>query len=645
MSAPVRAGVDVMLVAPDEPTPAQLLGQPWKLGGARLDLSVALSLPGVSGQAEHFGVEAYLELHPDRGGDLLGGFFAIHGPTAHGPESIGLTLSGPLPGGGRLEHRDDTYRGAIGVDLGAVVIAGFASLDLREPIAVVAVLSATFRPPIQLSFGFTLVGVGGAVGVNRRVDREAIASALSSGALGELFFPRDPVGDAGSILPALDRSFPVSGGDFFVGPMLKLGWGTPTIASATLAVIAGSTGVVIVGSLRLSLPNEDVPFAVFNITVVGVIDANGVSIDGSLVNSHIGPVNVDGEARFRQTGDTMALSVGGFHPQYTPPHGMSGMKRLRAELSTNPLTTMRLEGYTALTSDCVQLGGAVEIRADVGVAAIDGRAAFDAIVHFSPFRFVASFHAQLAAELLGERVAGIRLTATFTGPGHWELAGQFSVEILWWDVDVPIEISWGDPLPDPLSTERAEELVAAQLALSSSWTADLDEGAGARMVILAEGIDQQPGVMSPLGPLDATQMAAPLEIELTRLGGRRLAEPVTVHVNANGTPVSPVMRGFPDGLYFDQGDLDLKHQSALVSRQAGVRVGDTTSRPHVHLTKDLDFEDAILDPDGTVTRLKSSPVLPTHATVLVSAGVAARRRDLVEPVKVGHFALVGDVDG
>jgi hypothetical protein len=643
MSDPAHVGVDIRLVAPDDPTPAQLLGDPWKVGGVRLDLSAVLTLPGVHGEVDRFGVEAFLVVHPKGDGDLLGGFFALAGPDAHEPEAIGLALAGPLPGGGRLEHVGSAYRGAIGVDLGAVVIAGFASLELDEPISVVAVLSATFRPPIQLSFGFTLVGVGGTVGVNRRVDREGIAAALSSGALGELFFPRDPVGDAGSILPALDRSFPVSSGDFFVGPMLKLGWGTPTIASGTLAVIAGSTGVVIVGSLRLSLPCEDVPFAQFNVTVVGLIDATGVSIDGSLVNSHVGPVTVDGDARFRLTGDTMALSVGGFHPQYTPPQGMSGMKRLRAELSTNPLTTMRLEGYTALTSDCVQFGGSVEIRADVGVAAIDGGASFDAIIYFSPFRFSAAFRAHLAAEVLGERVAGISVTATFAGPGHWELVGQFSVEVLWWDVDVPVELSWGDPLLDPVSTERAEELVAGQLELATSWTADLHQGA--RMVILAEGVDQQQGVLSPLGLLVGTQMAAPLEIELTRLGGRRLAEPVTVHIDPAGVAATPADRGFPDGLFFER-DVDLSHPSALVQRQAGVTLGDGTPRFLEHLTKDLDFEDAILDPDGTLTRLKASPVLLEHAELLVAAGIAARRRDFSEPpVVAAAFAVIGAEHG
>jgi hypothetical protein len=51
-----------------------------------------------------------------------------------------------------------------------------------------------FTPPIQLSFGFTLVGVGGLAGINRRPDTEALRAAAHSGDLSNLLFPRDLTG-------------------------------------------------------------------------------------------------------------------------------------------------------------------------------------------------------------------------------------------------------------------------------------------------------------------------------------------------------------------------------------------------------------------------------------------------------------------
>ncbi|MEO6712819.1 MAG: DUF6603 domain-containing protein, partial [Mycobacteriales bacterium] len=220
MTEPFRAAIDAQITPPpvtQEDVVAELARVAAEaagggevpaipLVGLKLDASVGLTLPGVVAAAEHFGVEVALAVRADRRGTLLGGFLELTGPEVYAPRSITLALTPPLPGGGRIEKvGDNRYRGAIGVDLGVVVVAGFASLDLGEPLSVAAVLSGTFRPPIQLSFGFTLIGVGGAVGINRRFDRDGLSAALSSGELGNMLFPSDPIGQADQILPALDR--------------------------------------------------------------------------------------------------------------------------------------------------------------------------------------------------------------------------------------------------------------------------------------------------------------------------------------------------------------------------------------------------------------------------------------------------------
>jgi hypothetical protein len=46
----------------------------------------------------------------------------------------------------------------------------------------VVLISAEFTP-IQLGFGFTLVGVGGLLGINRSVAAEALGDAVRTGAL------------------------------------------------------------------------------------------------------------------------------------------------------------------------------------------------------------------------------------------------------------------------------------------------------------------------------------------------------------------------------------------------------------------------------------------------------------------------------
>lgn len=595
MSGPIGIEASLGITGPSLET---LATGRMALAVVRLDLSGELDIPGVHARAQHFGADASVAFSLLRDGNLVGGYLVVDPPAARGPQAIGITLEGPLPGGGFLGHSPETrtYRGAIGVDLGFVVVSGFASIAPEPPISVVAILAAEFRPPLQLSFGFTLVGVGGVVGINRRFDREQLQVAVTSGAIGALFFPRDPVAEAGTALPALDRYFPISRGDFFAGPMLKLGWGTPTIVSATIAVIAGSKGTIILGRFSVSLPNEDIPFAVISATVVGLIDERGVSIIGSLVNSRIGGITIDGDAAFVLTSGpntTMALSVGGFHPAYTPPPGIPTLRRISAEMSPLPIASLRLEGYVALTADSVQFGGSVRLACDLPVANIEGSAAFDALIYFSPFRFSVDFRGSISVELLGERICSVGLHAQISGPGRWIVSGEVTVGILWWDVDVPIELAWGSEPPEPLATERPIDLLKHEVGKSENWQTN-GHGELAHWVALAP-VQAETDALSSVGGATFAQQAVPLDVELTRVGGRRLANRETATVRIAGHAPN-LDRQFPAGLFFDRTEAELLSGQGLVSRRAGVNA--TTQERVVGRTvpKSLDFEDLFLDP-------------------------------------------------
>jgi Family of unknown function (DUF6603) len=652
VSDPFSLEADVALAEPL----ADAVDGGLSITAVRVDLSAGISLPGVSGRAQRFGVAAGVSFRFARDGNLAGRYLKIDMPAPFPPEVIGVELEGPLPGGGFLDHipEIDTYRGAIGVDLGVVVVSGFASIRIGDPISIVAILAAEFRPPIQLSFGFTLVGVGGIVGINRRIDQGQIEIALGSGEITAMLFPNDPIGEADRILPALDRCFPVANGDFLAGPMLKLGWGTPTIVSATIAVLATSNGqVVILGRFALSLPCEDVPFAVISVTISGIIDADGVSINGSLVNSHIGPITIDGDAAFKMTGGdngVMALSVGGFHPAYNPPPGIPPLRRLSAELSPLPFASLRYEGYVALTADSVQFGGGVRAKLDLEVAGIEGEASFDALIYFSPFRFTTDFRARLSLEILGEDIAGISLTAHFSGPGHWELSGECTVEILWWDVDVPIELSWGDAPPEPMADITPIEVLRAEVAKSENWLAEsMGDVANWLTIAPSHPTEGASAVLSPLGALTFVQQALPLDREVTRIGGRRLPDKQTASVKINDATPN-LDRQFPAGLFFDRTPAELLSGKALLPCHAGVTV-QTLARDTGHdLTKDLDFEDFFLVPDeiGILRldrRIKAVGLVkefqPTVLEISLNAGAAARRFAATEqPIQVPAFALI-----
>ena len=179
-----------------------------------------------------------------------------------------------------------------------------------------AIMGATFLPPIQLSFGFSLDRVGGIVGINRRADTEALRAAVRTGAAGDVLFAIRPPAVPLALVIAADRLFPFNRGTHLVGPSLKLSWLSfgpeGSLIGLDLAVIVEiPTGkVVILGVARASIPG--LPFVLnLRLDVLGIVDPveQLVSIDASLVDSHVlGIFEVYGDAAMRFSWGTPAIS-------------------------------------------------------------------------------------------------------------------------------------------------------------------------------------------------------------------------------------------------------------------------------------------------------------------------------------------------
>ena len=82
---------------------------------------------------------------------------------------------------------------------------------------------------------------------------------------------------------------------------------------------------------------------------------------------------------------TFVLSAGGFHPAFkdVPPGVPAVLERLAVSFGIGPLK-IRAEEYFAITSNSVQAGFKIELKADISVASIEGWLAFDALLYLSP---------------------------------------------------------------------------------------------------------------------------------------------------------------------------------------------------------------------------------------------------------------------
>lgn len=505
------------------------------------------------------------------------------------PTGIGLDVdAGIIRGGGFLGVRSGGYGGALQLRLGPVEVTAVGLLTLEPDLALVIVMSVRFTPAIDLSFGFTLNAIGGLLGIEHRMDTDALRAQLPTGGLDRILFPDDVVAAAPRILDTLAAIFPVSSGSIVIGPMVEIGWGRPvSFLTAQVGVLISlpDPRIVIIGRVRIALPAPELPIVDLRATVYGEITSEYLLVRVSLRGSRIATFTVTGDIGFLiQWGGSpqFAISAGGFHPRYTPPKQLADMQRLSMDLSPPAILELRAESYFALTSNSVQLGSRVEMGADLGVASISGHFAFDALVVWSPhFMFMIDLGIGITVRALGVTLCGVSVQLHLEGPAPWRAEGHAEVEILWWTIGVDVgPFTWGDDdNPPPLPAHPRELVHAALHRNPGAWQALTPPDAD-RVAKLAAATPSDTDVtVHPMGMFDVRQHAVPLETDLARVG----ANPVPpaekrVHLGqptADGMPVGPlseVRAEFSAGAFLDLTDDQKLSRPSFEPMPAGVRM-------------------------------------------------------------------------
>jgi hypothetical protein len=460
------------------------------------------------------------------------------------PSGGGLALdAGALSAAGTLMRAGDTAAaGSLGVRLGPAQVIGFARLDVAGgPPSIVVVLGLHFLPPIQLSFGFALSAVGGIVGVNHRIDKDALHARLADGSALDALFPDDPVKGAGAVLATLDAIFRREPGQHVVGPTFTVTWldiGFTSIVRLDVGLLLQLPDplVVIVGRGAIELP----PVLQLRLDVAGELDPGRklFGLDAFLVDSHALTIfRVTGSATVRVgwgSPSYVVFAVGGFYPGFRPePANIPPQQRLALALDIPCPLTFRASGYLAITSNSFQAGADIEVGIDLDIISASGFLRFDAIVEFDPFHVHADYSAGWEIDV-AIFSGGTTVSGWIDGPGPWAVHAEVSISLL---ID---DFTWSDtfhfgpdgpPAEPPL--EHAVDVLQPTLgAASHIRSADaVDPHVEVRPRKSADAKDL--AVCSPLAALTWTQTALPLGLPITRAGGRRLAAPQQVDVQVD----------------------------------------------------------------------------------------------------------------
>ncbi|MEU5261518.1 kelch repeat-containing protein [Amycolatopsis sp. NPDC021455] len=513
------------------------------------------------------------------------------------PTGVGLAVdAGVISGGGFLsfDAGRGEYAGALELELAdfvavkAIGVISTRQADGSRGFSLLIVLTAEFGTGLQLGAGFTLLAVGGLVGLNRGMNLAALVEGVRTGAIESVAFPKDVVANAPRILSDLAKYFPPEQGTFLIGPMAKIGWGTPTLVTVSLGVIIEIPGTIaVLGVLKAALPNADKPLLVVQAQFVGALelDKSRLWFFAKLFDSRILTMPIDGGMGVLVAwGDNpdLVLTVGGFHPAYRPPPLPFPIPdRLSVDILNRSNQLIRVAGYFAITSNTVQFGAKAELRLGFSAFRVEGHLGFDALFQLSPFRFAIHIHAHVTLKAFGVGAFGIDLDFQLEGPAPWRAHGRGTIGFLFFSISANFDITWGEDRDTTLPSVAVLPLLANEIGKTEGWETRLPSGGNRALVNLRDLPETGEIVLHPLGTLFVRQRALPLNVRLDRVGGRKAGDGKRFTVapvdNTGLKRVSDTGDRFAMGQFQTLSDADALSRPSYETQDAGLELTADTA--------------------------------------------------------------------
>jgi len=567
------------------------------------------------------------------------------------PTGLGVTLDahGVVTGGGFLQYDParQQYAGILQLSLHErLTLTAIGLLTTRMPdgrsgYSLLVFITAEGFQPIPLGFGFQLVGIGGLVGVHRTFDQGVLTAGLKTDTLGQLLFPRDPVGNAPALLAALGAAFPVERGSYLLGLLARITWFTPTLVQLDLALalkLGGATELLLLGRVSALLPTLDNDLLRLTMDAIGVLnfDAGTLAAEALLVNSRVAhqfPITGGAAVQARWgsggqngNGANFVMAVGGFNPRYMPPPGFPDLPRVAIALCSGDNPRLLCEGYFALTANTIQFGSRVALYAEAAGFRVTGDMGFDVLVQPLPFQFIADFHAAVQLKWKSYNLAKVALAGTLAGPVPLRLRAKATIEILWFSVSMQLDLTL-----NPAAALQAvavapvalEGLVAAALGAAANWRTAAGPAHGVALRRAGAGV-----ALDPLGQLMVEQAVAPLNATrpVTTYGGAPVtgASQFAVTGALNSVAGTAVPGAFAPGRYFTLSDDEKLVSPSFETLDAGIVLGATGVTAGVGVSAPLIYRGLTFDaaPAGG-TGAAPPPTQTTYS--LPVAGLAAQR--------------------
>ena len=379
-------------------------------------------------------------------------------PTLKLPDGMGISIDlEGVKGAGALSWNQDTgeIRGAFSLVIVELCSAGAWFVLNTKPqdgvkFSFMGAVSAEFNPGIQVGMGFSITGIGGALGLFRRIDTDRMQRAVHDGTLSTVLFAKDVEKNLDTVLANISSYYPISKENFFFGAMAQIAWAEKVKVELGLFIQAPDPVVIMIaGGLHFNVADSLDKLLSINANFLGIIDlSKGLSFDASLYDSYIVGIQFYGDIALRiyWAGETKGflLSAGGFHPQYKPEAGfnVADMKRLGMKFDIE-IVQLSMEEYFAVTSNTVQFGSDTRLKIGWEEFGLSGYMYYNVLFQFKPFAFMFDAGIGVAVKCGSWTLLSIALDLEVSGPSPWHIRGKASFWFLFIKIKCSFTAEWG----------------------------------------------------------------------------------------------------------------------------------------------------------------------------------------------------------
>ncbi|MCI0390505.1 MAG: hypothetical protein MOB07_17310 [Acidobacteria bacterium] len=580
------------------------------------------------------------------------------------PTAIGLSIdAGVVRGGGflRIDSDRGEYAGNLELTFSEIISLKAIGLittkmpDGSKGFSLLIIITAEFGSGIQLGFGFTLLGVGGLLGLNRTVQMQPLMEGIRTGAVESIMFPQDVITNAPKIISDLRIIFPPREGTFLIGPMAKLGWGTPTLISISLGIIIEIPGnIAILGILKIAIPADEIALIILQVNFAGAIefDRKRLYFFAALFESRIVFLTIEGEMGLLVAfGDdaNFLVSVGGFHPRFNPPPlPFPSPKRIAVSLLNTPVSRLRIEGYFAVTSNTVQFGARVDVFFGLDEVNVQGHLQFDALFQFSPFFFIIEISASLSVNVFGIGLFSVRIRGSLDGPAPYHIKGHGSIGFFFFDVDVDFEDTWGERRNTELPPIAVLSILQGEINKADNWRALLPASNNLLVSLRKMPTAEAALILHPLGVLEISQRALPLELKLDKVGTQKPSDVNRVSIAVTGgglTQKDNAFAQFALAQYQNFSDSEKLSLPAFAHEKSGLKLSAAGAevRSSQMVKRIVRYEEIIIDNNFKRFQRRFRGVFSTLFTMLLD-GNAVSRAELSQSSKKRLQAFAEKID-